>query len=103
VSVVKELQKLSAAEEFFQYLAVPFDPQKLSVIRLHVLARFQHYFESAKKDIESLDEQEQKAQLALLLQRAYDDLLATPPAHAKLFKVFQQDFVDLDHLLMPKE
>jgi len=38
-----------------------------------------------------------------LLKKAYDDLLATAPAQARLFKVFQQDYVGIDHLLKSKE
>ncbi len=103
MSMLERLQKLSAAEEFFQALDVPFEAQKLAVIRLHVLARFQGYLEEKKKDIETLSDAEQKTQLALLLKKAYDDLLATSPAQARLFKVFQQDYVGIDHLLKSKE
>jgi len=49
MSMLERLQKLSAAEEFFQALDVPFEAQKLAVIRLHVLARFQGYLEAKKR------------------------------------------------------
>ena len=38
-----ELAKLSSAEEFLQFFAVPFDQKVVNVSRLHILKRFYQY------------------------------------------------------------
>ena len=41
--LIERMRRLSAAEEFFALLAVPYDPQVLQVARLHVLRRMSQY------------------------------------------------------------
>ena len=41
--LVDTMQKFSAAEEFFDFLGVDYDPQVVHGNRLHILKRFQQY------------------------------------------------------------
>jgi hypothetical protein len=49
-NILADMRSLSAAEDFFEYLALPFDPAVLQVTRLHVLKRFNQYLEAAKPE-----------------------------------------------------
>ncbi|MHB8253820.1 MAG: nitrogenase-stabilizing/protective protein NifW [Acidiferrobacter sp.] len=84
----RDLSRLSAAEEFFQYFDVPYDKHVVNVNRLHILRRFRQYL------AESLDDGPTDAALlrglcARLLGRAYDDFTHSTAQVEKVFRVFQ--------------
>ena len=54
MSVLSDLEKLHAAEDFFSYLKVDFDPALLRVARLHILKRMGTYL--AEKDFSGPNE-----------------------------------------------
>ncbi len=83
--VLETLAKLSAAEQFFEALAVPFDPQVLDVNRLHILKRFKDLMRAAAMD--GLDEAATEVACRVALARAYRDF--AEGRGAKTFKVFQ--------------
>lgn len=87
--VLERLRGLSAAEDFFMALEVPFDQKVVSVNRLHILKRFQHYMTEA-----GVRDAEPERQLRLCrdcLVQAYDDFLIGDARTYKVFRVFQQD------------
>ncbi|CDK97578.1 Nitrogenase-stabilizing/protective protein nifW [Magnetospirillum gryphiswaldense MSR-1 v2] len=100
--ILEQLRGLSAAEEFFTLLDVPYDPRIINVSRLHILKRFQQYL---KQDgVEALAEDSRKAACAASLKKAHDDFAATSGVDEKLFKVFKDQqapapgFISLDAL-----
>jgi nitrogenase-stabilizing/protective protein len=85
--LLSHLSQLSAAEDFFRLLDVPYSETVLDVSRLHVLKRFQQYL--AHEDLEALDEAAQHARCGALLARAHDDFVHSSPLAERLFKVFR--------------
>jgi nitrogenase-stabilizing/protective protein len=103
MTVIQKLKSLSAAEEFFDYLEVAYDPARLRVVRLHVLKQMGAWLE-ADRLAEIADEQA-KAECRELLKSAYDDFVSSSPLDRRLFKVLKQavtpartNFVPLDAL-----
>ena len=85
--LLNEMARLSAAEEFFALLDVPYDPQALHVHRLHILKRFQQYLAATPPD--ATDEDALRDACRALLTRAHDDFVRSTAAQEKVFKVFQ--------------
>lgn len=85
--LLNEMARLSAAEEFFALLDVPYDPQALHVHRLHILKRFQQYLAAMPPD--ATDEAALRDACRALLTRAHDDFVRSTAAQEKVFKVFQ--------------
>ena len=83
------LAQLSAAEEFFEYFSLPYDPPIVQVNRLHILKRFNQYLRTAQPSAADLHGAEQFAHCKALLLRAYEDFIRSTPAKEKVFKVFQ--------------
>ncbi len=88
-NILADMRGLSSAEDFFEYLALPFDPSVLQVTRLHVLKRFNNYLEAGKPEFKDLDTAAQIQACRALLLRAYEDFIRSTPAREKVFKVFQ--------------
>ncbi|MFN3918751.1 MAG: nitrogenase-stabilizing/protective protein NifW [Methylohalobius sp.] len=92
--VLLRLQKLSAAEEFFEFFGIAYQPQVVHVNRLHILKRFHQYL---KRDPipDELDEELAFAKLKGYLIRAYQDFVTSTAAREKVFKVFQTKGVEV--------
>lgn len=88
--VLTTLQKLSAAEEFFDFFAIPYEPAVMHVNRLHILKRFNQYMARSERKIEELPTDEQYQTCRELLIKAYEDFVRSTPAQEKVFKVFQE-------------
>jgi nitrogenase-stabilizing/protective protein len=86
---IQALSALSAAEEFFDFLGIAYEPAVIHVNRLHILKRFNQYLRSTKPDVAGLDSEAQYAACRELLRRAYEDFVRSTPAQEKVFKVFQ--------------
>jgi nitrogenase-stabilizing/protective protein len=86
---LEALGKLSAAEEFFAFLSVPYEPSVVHVNRLHILKRFNQYLRTTKPDVGELESDAQFQACRNLLIRAYGDFVRSTPAQEKVFKVFQ--------------
>lgn len=84
----RKLAKLSAAEEFFEALGVPYEQSVVNVNRLHILKRFQQYLRRDGR-AEGLDAAARLAHHQRLLLRAYQDFVGSTAAQEKVFKVFQ--------------
>jgi nitrogenase-stabilizing/protective protein len=91
MSVLRDLAELSSAEEFFDYLGVPYVPEIVHVARLHIMRRMGQYLRSSA--IEGvLAQDDDSAILALCkahLAQAYDDFVASSPIAERVFKVHQ--------------
>lgn len=85
MSVLEDLRRLSAAEEIFQLLDVPYDAAVVNVARLHILRRMGEYL--AKEDIASLSDDEVRTRCRAHLQSAYADFVARSPIDERVFKV----------------
>jgi nitrogenase-stabilizing/protective protein len=86
--LMDKLNTLASAEEFLDYLEVPYEPAVVHVNRLHILKRFHQYLRTTV-DIDSQDEAQQLQTCRELLTRAYGDFVRSTPAQEKVFKVFQ--------------
>jgi len=86
--LVDTMQKFSAAEEFFDFLSVDYDPQVVHVNRLHILKRFQQYL-GRDKVADGLPEADELAAYKHRLELAYADFVKSDAVTEKVFKVFQ--------------
>jgi hypothetical protein len=88
MSVLADLEKLHAAEDFFSYLKVGYDPALVQVARLHILRRMGKYL--ADKDFSRASEDAVFAQARETLSQAYQDFVASRPIDERVFKVLQE-------------
>ena len=87
MSILADLEKLSAAEDFFSFLKVDYDPARLRVARLHILKRMGAYL--AAKDFAGLNEERIFEEVREALVQAYSDFIESKPLDERLFKVLQ--------------
>ncbi len=78
--IMDKLATLSTAEEFFETLAVPFDPQVINVHRLHILKRFRELMRGLGAEASEISCRE-------ALEEAYGEFAAGQGR--KTFKVFK--------------
>jgi nitrogenase-stabilizing/protective protein len=86
---LQALSTLSAAEEFFTFFSIPYDPAVVHVNRLHILKRFNQYLRRTTPDVAYLGPEAQYQACRGLLMRAYEDFIRSTPAQERVFKVFQ--------------
>lgn len=95
-----EMNSLSAAEDFFEALAVPFDPHVVRVNRLHILKRFSDYLK--REDMNGLTDEELRALYREKLAMAHADFVKSDAVTEKVFKVFKdangKAFVGLEEI-----
>jgi len=84
MGVLHDLKRLSAAEDFFNYLGVEFEPRVLSVARLHILKLMGQY---VAKEADSSSDDELRARCKAHLQSAYQKFVERTPIEERLFKV----------------
>jgi nitrogenase-stabilizing/protective protein len=85
MSVLNDLRRLSAAEDFFKYLDVAYEPRVLNVARLHILRRMgEHLSREASAEATEADTH---ARCRTHLQAAYADFVARSPIEERVFKV----------------
>lgn len=104
MTVLEQLSKLSSAEEFFHFLAVPYDPSVLNVARLHILRRMG---DNLRKAAVEPDETKTRAYFRAHLERAYLDFVHSSPIKERVFKVHQDAIrpkrAPLVHLSIPQD
>lgn len=96
-SFLDTLQKLSAAEQFFEALDLAYDQQVVNVYRLHILKRFNALLDMAS--LRDLEEGAQRVACRHALEKAYAEF--AEGKGEKTFKVFQENktgFVPLSSL-----
>lgn len=84
----RDLSRLSAAEDFFQYFGVPYDKHVVDVNRLHILQRFRQYLAEFLDDA-PVDGELIRKLCASLLERAYGDFTHSTAQAEKVFRVFR--------------
>jgi len=86
--ILKTLQSLSSAEEFFRVLEVPYEPHVVHVARLHILRRMGELLR--KEDFTAFaDDAQVTVRCRELLERAYQDFVESSPLEQRVFKVLQ--------------
>jgi nitrogenase-stabilizing/protective protein len=88
MGVIADLKRLSAAEELFAYLEVPYEAEVLNVSRLHILRKMGNLLRSAAS-AEGADEDAVRATFKAHLEQAYAELCEKGPLEQRLFKVHQ--------------
>ena len=78
------------AEEYFEFFKLPYDPQVVSVNRVHILQKFSQLIRAASATSSELREEEQLKRYRTALQNAYELFLTSTPQEQKLFKVFNE-------------
>jgi nitrogenase-stabilizing/protective protein len=86
--VMSRLKKAASTEEFFELLGVAYDAKVLNVARLHILKRMGEYLQG--EDIDGLPDRVAAARCRSVLERAYEEFVATSPLEARVFKVLKQ-------------
>lgn len=84
-SFLEALNRLSAAEDFFSAVDLPFDQKVVSVNRLHILKRFHDLLDVTA--LVGLDDVAQKSACRVALEAAYASF--AEGGGPKTFKVFQ--------------
>ncbi len=84
MSVIEEMKRLSAAEEFFELLDVSYDPAVMNRARLHILRRMGQFLAGGLDD---LDEEAATDRARALLAGAYAEFVGVAPIEKRLFKV----------------
>ncbi|MGE4483162.1 nitrogenase stabilizing/protective protein NifW [Acidocella sp.] len=89
MSVLDDLSRLSAAEEFFVYLGVDYEQAVVNVARLHILRRMGQYLrDSQEREVFArMDDEEVKLLCRDHLAKAYQDFIVSTPIQERLFKV----------------
>lgn len=85
MNVLKALAQLSAAEEFFVELGLPYDPKVVNVARLHILRRMGEYLH--RQDFAGMDDAAIRAACRAHLEAAYQDFVRSSPIEQRVFKV----------------
>ena len=85
--LIEQMRGLSAAEDFFALLKVPYDPTVLRVSRLHILRRMGEYLSQGALAGMTPDAAEEACRATLT--RAYDDFVQSSPLEQRVFKVLK--------------
>lgn len=83
-ALIKELEGLSSAEEFFAHFDVAYEPRILAACRLHILKRFHDYLDGIA-GLDQLDDAAKRAVYRDQLQRAYADFTNGPALRQDAF------------------
>jgi len=87
LNVLEQLNKTSAAEDFFKLLDVQYDPQVLNVARLHILRRMGQYLVS--EDFTGVSNEDVAMRCKGFLEQAYQDFVVSSPLDQRVFKVLK--------------
>ncbi len=87
MTILEQLSKLSSAEEFFQFLDVPYKPEVLHVARLHILRRMGDNLRNSSAET---DEETLREELRTHLAHAYRDFVCSTPLNERVFKVLKE-------------
>jgi len=85
--ILAQLKIASSAEEFFTILGIDYDPKIVNVARLHILRRMGQYL--AGEDFAGATDAVVAERCKAVLERAYDDFVASSPINERVFKVLK--------------
>lgn len=89
--LAEALDELTSAEDFFDYLDVPYDAAVVQVNRLHILQRFHDYLaKQLPAEPPPAHEGTLRELYRLWLARAHQDFVSSDAASEKVFAVFQR-------------
>lgn len=86
-NLLDRMRSLSAAEDFFALLKVPYDPVVLQVARLHILRRMGQYL--SEETLTALTDDAAEEACRATLVRAYTDFTTSTPLEQRVFKVLK--------------
>ena len=90
VGTLSQFQKLTDAEQYFEFFDLAYDPQVVNINRLHILKKFSQ----SLQEIDPKFAESQEATLLNLyraaLEESYATLQTSNAIEQKLFKVFHQ-------------
>ncbi|MET4177640.1 hypothetical protein ABIA95_004113 [Bradyrhizobium sp. LA8.1] len=85
--ILSQLNKASAAEEFFAVLGVEYDAKIIDVARLHILRRMGEYL--AGEEFTGASDPDIASRCKATLERAYADFVTSSPIEQRVFKVLK--------------
>ncbi len=86
-NLLEQMRGLSAAEDFFVLLKVPYDPAVLRVSRLHILRRMGEYL--SQDTLAAMTDDAAEEACRATLTRAYQDFVGSSPLEQRVFKVLK--------------
>ncbi|MEM8603183.1 MAG: nitrogenase-stabilizing/protective protein NifW [Cyanobacteria bacterium P01_H01_bin.121] len=85
---LEDFDALVDAEEYFQFFGLEYDPQIVSVNRLHILKKFSNFMRELRGETAQMSEAETLDAYKTALQNAYNLFTTSSGVEEKLFKVF---------------
>ena len=85
--LMEKLETLSTAEEYFDFLDVPYERSAINFNRAAILRHFHQYLRAF--NLEDFNEYEQRHLCRAQLSRAYHDFVRFTPAQETVLKVFK--------------
>lgn len=83
-----QFQKITDAEDYFEFFQLPYDAKVVNVNRLHILKQFAKNMNDIDTNFPNLSDEEKLDRYKDALIQAYQVFLSTSPLETKLFKVF---------------
>ena len=90
VGTLSEFQKLTDAEQYFEFFDLAYDPQVVNINRLHILKKFSQSLEEIDNKFVEVAEEEKLNFYREALETSYATLQTSNAIEQKLFKVFHQ-------------
>lgn len=87
-TILTKLKQASSAEDFFVLLGVSYDPKIVNVARLHILKKMGQYL--ASEELDGVPNEVAAARCKAVLERAYEDFVASSPLDHRVFKVLKE-------------
>jgi nitrogenase-stabilizing/protective protein len=82
--------KITDAEEYFEFFQLAYDRNFVNVNRLHILKKFSQFIDEINASSADLSEEEKLNKYRDALIQAYEVFLSKSPLETKLFKVFNE-------------
>lgn len=85
-----DFNKITDAEDYFEFFQLPYDRNFVNVNRLHILKKFSQFIDEINASSADLSEEEKLNKYRDALIQAYEVFLSKSPLETKLFKVFNE-------------
>ncbi|CAN1211273.1 Nitrogenase-stabilizing/protective protein NifW 2 [Tumidithrix helvetica PCC 7403] len=90
VATLSQFQKLTDAEQYFDFFELPYDPQVVNINRLHILKKFSQSLQEINAEYPEASEEQKLVYYRQALEESYATLQTSNAIEQKLFKVFHQ-------------